>query len=126
MFPNSRWRRILFVMARFNLPGAAPSVPVSPGSRQPLVATDLGLVAYLQLKGLTFELDRSAFPTRFLFSDPTADVLSQQYWDRAPESQIPAQAFMVALQGVKSQIFRRGHGSGRRLDIDSERKTVPK
>jgi len=72
-----------------------------------------------------FELDRSGFPTRFLFSDPSAGVLSRQYWDRAPESQIPAQAFMVALQGVKSQIFRRGHGSGRRLEIGHERCPIP-
>jgi hypothetical protein len=103
-----------------------PPCPVRDVGRQPLAATDLGLVAFLQLKGLAFELDRSAFPMRFLFGDPSADELSRQYWDRAPESQIPAQAFMVALQGVKSQIFRRGHGSGRRLDIGHERSSIPK
>lgn len=95
-----------------------------PDTRQPFVATDLGLVAFLQLRGLGFELDRSAFPTRFLFSDATADTLARHYWDRASESQVPAQAFMVALQGVKSQIFRRGHGPGRRLEItDGSRPT---
>ena len=84
---------------------------------QTYVATDLGLVAFLQLQGLAYTIDRSSFPHQFLFADPVrADGLSQLYWDQSPESAIPAQAFMVALQSVKSQIFRRGRRSGRRLD----------
>ena len=80
-------------------------------------ATDLGLVAFLQLKGLAFTVDRGGFPHKFLFDDATrAEELSSRYWDQSPESHVPAQAFMVALQSVKSQIFRRGHGPGRRLD----------
>ena len=97
-----------------------------PGVRQPLAVTDVGLVAFLQLRGLGFVVDRSGFPHLFLFDDSArAEELSRRYWDQSPESLVPAQAFMVALQGVKSQIFRRGHGSGRRLDIESERTAIP-
>jgi len=89
-------------------------------------ATDLGLIAFLQLKGLTYAVDRSGFPHRFVFADAAkAEELSSTYWNRSAESHVPAQAFTVALQGVKSQIFRRGHGSGRRLDIESERTAIP-
>jgi hypothetical protein len=85
-------------------------------------ATDLGLVAFLQLKGLAFFVDRSGFPHKFLFDDAAmAEAWSRKYWDRSQESYLPAQAFMVALQGVKSQIFRRGQTPGRRLDIGHER-----
>ena len=81
------------------------------------VAVDLGLVAFLQLRGLAYTIDRSSFPHQFLFADSVrADDLSQLYWDQSPESAIPAQAFVVALQSVKSQIFRRGKRSGRRLE----------
>lgn len=82
-----------------------------------LTVTDLGLVAFLQLRGLPFDLDRSDFPTRFVFHSPAAEQLARQYWDRTPESLVPAQALVAALQGIKSQIFRRGHNPGRRLDI---------
>ncbi|MBN1459614.1 MAG: hypothetical protein JXA57_08750 [Armatimonadetes bacterium] len=90
-----------------------------------VVVTDIGLVAFLQMRGLAFTVDRSGFPHKFVFADAAkAEELSQSYWDRSSASTVPAQAFMVALQGVKSQIFRRGQNSGRRLDIDSGRRTL--
>lgn len=55
-----------------------------------------------------------------------ADELSREHWDQLHESHVPRQAFVVALRGVKSQIFRRGHSSARRLDIRHDRGPIPK